>query len=222
MAIKTEASGERVVIDPAFTYQRIYMIFYWCINLGSLSLIATPFMEKYEGFWTAYLMCFIMFNLGVAVLVARRKTYVNRPPQGSVITDAFKALGLMIMARNTDAAKPSWRAANGKTKIVPWNDHFVDELKRALRACKVFVFCKPYLLASLTRILLTPSQIPSSGSATASSPPTSSPKLVRCKATACPTISCRTSTPSPSSSSHLSLIRSSILSCESSALSYDP
>lgn len=142
MAIKTESNGERVIIDPAITYQRIYMIFYWCINLGSLSLMATPFMEKYKGFWTAYLMCFCVFNIGIATLVLRRKTFVNRPPQGSVITDAFKALGMMIAARNMDAAKPSWRAEHGKEKPVPWNDHFVEELKRALRACKVFVFCK--------------------------------------------------------------------------------
>jgi POT family proton-dependent oligopeptide transporter len=140
MAIKTEKSGERVVIDPAITYQRIYMIFYWCINVGALSLMATPFMEKYEGFWTAFLMCFVMFNVGIITLVVRRKTYIIRPPQGSVITDAFKALGMMIGARNMDAAKPSWREAHGKTKVVPWNDHFVEELKRALRACKVFVF----------------------------------------------------------------------------------
>lgn len=50
MAIKTQKSGERTIIDPAITYQRIYMVFYWCINLGSLSLIATPFMEKEKGF----------------------------------------------------------------------------------------------------------------------------------------------------------------------------
>lgn len=142
MAIRTEKNGERVVIDPAITYQRIYMVFYWCINVGALSLMATPFMEKYEGFWTAFLMCFCMFNVGIAILIWRRKSYVDRPPQGSIITDAFKALGMMIAARKMDAAKPSWRAANGKTKAVPWNDHFVEELKRALRACKVFVFCK--------------------------------------------------------------------------------
>ncbi|WPH02450.1 POT family protein [Acrodontium crateriforme] len=140
MAIRTEASGERVIIDPAITYQRIYMIFYWAINLGSLSLIATPFMEKYKGFWTAYLLCFCAFNVGIVILIALQKKYVVRPPQGSVITDAFKAIGLMIAGRTTEAAKPSWRAANGKTKQVPWNDHFVDELKRALRACKVFAF----------------------------------------------------------------------------------
>ncbi|CAH0053477.1 unnamed protein product [Clonostachys solani] len=140
MAVKTEKTGERVIIDPAVTYQRIYMVFYWCINLGALSLMATPFMEKYKGFWTAFLMCFVMFNIGICVLISCRKYYIDRPPQGSVITDAFKALGMMIVARNMDAAKPSWREANGKTKVVPWNDHFVEELKRALRACKVFVF----------------------------------------------------------------------------------
>ncbi|CAK3918662.1 probable PTR2-Di-and tripeptide permease [Lecanosticta acicola] len=142
MAISTIAkTGERVIIDPAITYQRIYMMFYACINIGCLSLLATPFMEDYAGgFWTAYLMCFLMFNVGVAVLIFCRGKYIVRPPQGSVITDAFKALGIMITNRNMDAAKPSWRAVNGKTKSVPWNDHFIDELKRALRACKVFCF----------------------------------------------------------------------------------
>lgn len=109
-----------------------------CINLGSLSLLATPFMEKYKGFWTAYLLCFCVFNVGIFVLIVRRKSYVDRPPQGSVITDAFKAIGMMIASRNYDAPKPSWRAANGKTKPVPWSNHFVLELQRALRACKVF------------------------------------------------------------------------------------
>lgn len=90
-------------------------------------------------------MCFIMFNVGIAILITQRKAYVIRPPQGSIITDAFKAIGMMIGARNMDAPKPSWRAANGKTKPVPWNDHFIEEVKRALRACKVFVFCKSTL-----------------------------------------------------------------------------
>jgi POT family proton-dependent oligopeptide transporter len=46
MAIKTLKTGERVIIDPAITIQRIYMIFYWCINVGSLSLMGTTYMEK--------------------------------------------------------------------------------------------------------------------------------------------------------------------------------
>ncbi|KAI7222568.1 peptide transport protein PTR2 [Hortaea werneckii] len=141
MAVTTlKETGERVILDPAITFQRIYMMFYACINIGCLSLLATPFMEKYCGFWTAFLMCWLMFCVAVGVLIFCKNRYVVRPPQGSVITDSFKALGLMIVNFNTDAPKPSWRSANGKTKIVPWNDHFIDELKRALRACKVFCF----------------------------------------------------------------------------------
>ena len=141
MALSTDPkTGERVIIDPAITFQRIYMMFYACINVGCLSLLATPFMEMYEGFWTAYLMCFLMFCIGIVVLIISKKYYIVRPPQGSVITDAFKAIGLMIVARDTNAAKPSWRETHGKTKPVPWNDHFIEELKRALRACKVFAF----------------------------------------------------------------------------------
>lgn len=140
MAVKTLATGERVILDPAITFQRIYMMFYAAINVGCLSLLATPFMEKYKGFWTAFLMCWLMFCVGVGVLIFCRGRYIVRPPQGSIITDSFKAIGLMIVSRNTDAPKPSWRAANGKVKPVAWNDHFIDELKRALRACKVFAF----------------------------------------------------------------------------------
>lgn len=54
MAISTTNKGERVVIDPSLTIQRIYMIFYGCINIGSLSLLATPYMELYIDFWPAF------------------------------------------------------------------------------------------------------------------------------------------------------------------------
>ncbi|EAW10971.1 peptide MFS transporter [Aspergillus clavatus NRRL 1] len=145
MAISTTKKGERVVIDPALTIQRIYMIFYGCINLGSLSLLATPYMERDVGFWSAYLLCLCMFACGTLVLIVGRKYYVVRPPQGSVITDAFKAIGIMIVNRNMDAPKPSWQAANGGTRTnLPWDDHFIDEVKRALVACRVFSFFPIY------------------------------------------------------------------------------
>ena len=91
MAVTTTAKGERVIIDPSITIQRIYMIFYTCINIGALSLLATPYMERDIGFWSAYLLCLCMFVAGTSVLIVGKKFYVIRPPQGSVITDAFKA-----------------------------------------------------------------------------------------------------------------------------------
>jgi POT family proton-dependent oligopeptide transporter len=140
MAVQTLKTGERVILDPAITYQRIYMIFYTCINVGALSLLATPYMEKYIGFWSAFLLALCMFFVGFAVLILGRKFYVVRPPQGSIITDAFKACWMMLKARNMNAAKPSVLAASGNGRAVPWNDHFIEELKRALVAMRVFIF----------------------------------------------------------------------------------
>ncbi|KAF1832365.1 PTR2-domain-containing protein [Decorospora gaudefroyi] len=140
-----DKTGERVIIDPAITISRIYMIFYWCINVGALSLLATPYIESLVDFWPAFLMCLCVFFIGLLVLVLGRKVYVVRPPQGSVITDAFRVIGMMIRGRNMDAAKPSYRAAVGKSsKKVNWDDHFVDEVKRALVACQVFAFYPIY------------------------------------------------------------------------------
>ena len=116
------------------------MIFYWCINVGSLSLLATPYMERNIDFWPAFLLGLCMFVFGTSVLVLGRKFYVVRPPQGSIILNAFKAIGIMILRRNMDAPKPSYIAQHGGGRTVPWSDHFIDELKRALVAMRVFVF----------------------------------------------------------------------------------
>lgn len=67
-------------------------IFYLCVNVGSLSSIATTEMEQRTGFWTAYLLCFLMFVVGLVVLVVGKKHYIVRPPKGSVIINAFRAM----------------------------------------------------------------------------------------------------------------------------------
>jgi len=139
-----DKTGEKVIIDPAITIQRIYMVFYFCINVGCLALLATPYMERDVDFWSAYLLCLCVFFVGTLVLVLGRKVYVVRPPQGSIITDAFRVIFMMIKSRNMDAAKPSHQAALGKTGTMRWDDHFVEEVKRALIACKVFAFYPIY------------------------------------------------------------------------------
>lgn len=145
MAVSTDPkTGERIILDPAITIQRIYMIFYFCINVGSLALLPTPYMERDVGFWSAYLLCLCVFLVGTVVLVLGRKAYVVRPPQGSIITDAFRVLWMMVKNRKMDAAKPSYQAAMGKTVVTRWDDHFVEEVKRSLVACKVFCFYPIY------------------------------------------------------------------------------
>ncbi|KAL1955894.1 hypothetical protein VTO42DRAFT_7967 [Malbranchea cinnamomea] len=136
MAVHTTSKGERVIISPAVTIQRIYMVFYGCINLGCLCMLATPYMERDVGFWSAYLMCTCVFVVGTAILIYGRKLYVIKPPTGSIITDAFRIVWIMVKERNMDAPKQHIRPSTGQ----PWDAHFVEEVKRALVACKVFTF----------------------------------------------------------------------------------
>lgn len=145
--IKTLPSGERVIVDPAVTIQSLYNIFYWCINIGSLSSIATVWLELKIDFWAAYLLPFCFFFIAIVVLVIGRKKYIVRPPSGSVLIDAAKALWIGLKnGRNMEAAKPSHQIANGGVTSVTWNDQFIDELKRALVASRVFLFFPVYWL----------------------------------------------------------------------------
>lgn len=62
-------------------------------------------------------------------MIIGKKYYVIRPPKGSVILDAMKAMTMAAKSGfNMDAARPVY------------GDQFVNELKRALVACRVFCF----------------------------------------------------------------------------------
>jgi hypothetical protein len=61
-----------------------------------------------------------------------------RPPQGSVIPKAFRAFWIGFKSWDMNKAKPSYLAVHGPGhSTVPWNDHFIEELKVALVACQV-------------------------------------------------------------------------------------
>ena len=144
--IKVTKSGERVIVDPTVTIQRMYTWFYWAINIGGLSSMATTQLEANVGFWAAYLLPFCVFFLAVFVLVVGRKRYVTRPPRGSVVLYAFKVMWIGLRNKgNLDAAKPSYQEGVGGHKYkTHWNDIFVDEIRRALVACRIFVFFPIY------------------------------------------------------------------------------
>jgi hypothetical protein len=108
------------------------MYFYFAINLGSLGSIITTTLEHKVGFWAAYSVPLFAFFIALGVALGGRRKYILRKPQGSVILDSIKAM--IIAVKNgwkLDAAKPS------RTPNVKWDDQFIEELKRALVACKV-------------------------------------------------------------------------------------
>lgn len=53
--VETLKSGERVIVDPMITITRVYVRYYWMVNVGALvGQISMVYAEKYVGFWLSY------------------------------------------------------------------------------------------------------------------------------------------------------------------------
>lgn len=153
-------SGREVLVDRDATIQSIFNWFYWAINIGSLSAIATTELEHNVDFWPAYLLPTLMFIVCIFMFWLGRNKYVHTKPTGSVLLKAARCMRLAFkeyqIAKKSQAhlvrddgkpigwleyAKPSNMVRLGQsTEEVPWDDKFVGELMRALGACKVFLF----------------------------------------------------------------------------------
>lgn len=147
--VKTLENGDRVIVTPQATYQKIFNYFYWGINIGSLSAIATTELEKNVGFWPAYLMPTLMFIPCITVVVMGRNKYVQNPPRGSVFVEAGRLFYLSFKVKGgLDACKPSNLSREHPELMyrASWDDVFVDELKRTLKACVVFCWFPIYWL----------------------------------------------------------------------------
>jgi POT family proton-dependent oligopeptide transporter len=101
-------------------------------------------LESKVGFWLAYLLPLCIFGIGFTVLVSERKSYIDRPPSGSVVLHAFRIIWIGIRSGyQLDAAKASFQRTEHRF-TVPWSDEFVEEIRVALASCKVFLFFPIY------------------------------------------------------------------------------
>ncbi|KAG8630332.1 hypothetical protein KVT40_001951 [Elsinoe batatas] len=160
MRIETTKSGERVLVDPAITTSRLYLYFYLCINVGSLTgQIGMVYAEKYVGFWLSFMLPTILFMVAPVVLLVCKKKYILNPPTGSVLAKFFTmfkytmkgkwSLNFAKMKREFtwDVARPSHHAPADRPSWMTYDDAWVDEVRRGLKACKVFLFLPLYWLA---------------------------------------------------------------------------
>ncbi|OJJ08429.1 hypothetical protein ASPVEDRAFT_396350 [Aspergillus versicolor CBS 583.65] len=167
--IKTLPSGERIIIDPAATVARVYLYFYLMINIGSLTgQISMVYAERGVGFWLSFLLPTVMFCLAPLVLFLCRNKYRLVPPTGSVYTQAYrliregvrkhwsvktvKVVGIpfkIFKKNDTDfwnTVKPSTLGDN-RPGWMTFDDEWVDEVARGLKACRVFLWYPLYWLA---------------------------------------------------------------------------
>ncbi|KAF2645297.1 MFS peptide transporter-like protein Ptr2 [Massarina eburnea CBS 473.64] len=161
--VKDPKTGARVISDPNITISRIFLYFYMFINIGSLAgQISMAYVEKYVGFWCAFLLPTIMFCLCPVVLWFCRNKYHHSPPTGSVLIRAIKLLSLAQKGRwslnpaqtrrNLKAddfwenVKPS-HLGDSKPSWMLFDDAWVDQVARGLRACSCFTWIPLYWLS---------------------------------------------------------------------------
>lgn len=150
-----------MIVDPAATVARIYLYFYLMINVGSLTgQISMVYAERYVGFWLSYLLPTIMFCFCPTVLFFCRKRYNLVPPTGSVYSKAFRlwrlamkgrwSLNPMRLFQGTSGAVDFWdpvkpsRLGSDTPEWMTFDDEWVDEVRRGLKACKVFLWYPLY------------------------------------------------------------------------------
>ncbi|KAG6035919.1 hypothetical protein E4U41_005886 [Claviceps citrina] len=145
--------GRRVIVDPAVTNTRIFLYFYLCINIGSLAgQIGMVYVEKYVGFWLAFLVPTALFLLAPAVLWSQKSKYRLTPPTGSVLSKfarmaAFARSRTGLRGFTWEVAKPSRVPVEERPGWMTYDDAWVDEVRRGLMACKVFLFLPIFFLS---------------------------------------------------------------------------
>ncbi|KAG5916029.1 hypothetical protein E4U53_004378, partial [Claviceps sorghi] len=173
--VQVLAGGRRVIVDPAVTNTRIFLYFYLCINIGSLTgQIGMVYVEKYVGFWLAFLIPTGLFLLAPLVLWSQKSKYRLKPPTGSVLSK-FVRMALFARRRSRsrsrsrsrtaadadadggsasasgkftwEAAKPSRVPVDERPGWMTYDDAWVDEVRRGLMACKVFLFLPIFFLS---------------------------------------------------------------------------
>ncbi|TIA18699.1 hypothetical protein D6C81_04977 [Aureobasidium pullulans] len=107
------------------------------------------YVEKFVGFWLAFLLPTVLFVAAPVVLFFNRKNYILSPPTGSILSKFFHMLKFAWKNKQGsfkwDVAKPSNVPAEQRPVWMTYDDAWVDEVKRGLSACKVFLFLPLFL-----------------------------------------------------------------------------
>ncbi|KAL4744047.1 POT family-domain-containing protein [Aspergillus similis] len=150
--IKTLKSGEQVIVDPELTVERMFLWFYWAVNIGALSPLITVNVEKHVSFWLAYLIPLIVIILVAGVFFGGSKMLLKTRPQGSPIIDAARTVHIAVAERGFEKAKPSVLREQGKLGQYPfasrsdYTDYSVEKVRTGITACKLFLLFPFYFI----------------------------------------------------------------------------
>ncbi|KAG2421727.1 hypothetical protein HFD88_005703 [Aspergillus terreus] len=150
--VKTLKSGERVVVDPNLTVERMFMWFYWAVNIGALSPLVTVNVEAKASFWLAFLIPLIVIVIVGVLFVGSSKLFLKSRPQGSPIVDAARTVHIALAEKSFENAKPTLLREHGKLDRYPfancaeYTDYSVEKVKTGITACKLFLLFPFYFI----------------------------------------------------------------------------
>ncbi|CRL19425.1 Major facilitator superfamily, general substrate transporter [Penicillium camemberti] len=137
--------GERVIIDRARTLETIYNIYYWSINVGGLAGLATTELELHVGFWAAYLLPTSALVFSASILYFGKSRFTVVAAESTALPNAAKVIWLGLRdGFSLDKAKGSYQQRK-HGRQVSWTDGFVEEVKKALAACRMMYAAWPIL-----------------------------------------------------------------------------
>lgn len=168
--VKSLKSGERVIVDPELTVERMFMWFYWAVNVGALSPLITVNVEAKVSFWLAFLIPLMSVHLLVCptvdrvltecsviilaaiIFIVSSRLFLKPKPEGSPIVDAARTIHVAIAEKGFGNAKPSILREHGRldrysiTSSDKYTDQSVMKVKSGLTACKLFLLFPFYFI----------------------------------------------------------------------------
>ncbi|CAG8981256.1 hypothetical protein HYALB_00003854 [Hymenoscyphus albidus] len=147
--VVTKKNGSKVIVDPEATSESIMLWFYLLVNVGGFFGVATSYLAKYVGFWSSYLLPCIVYLMLPPLLYYVNFRLIKFPAGGSALGNfckvnilALRKAGIRGFGRKGffERAKPSVLAASGDNRVVTWDDRFVEDVRRTMSACAIFLF----------------------------------------------------------------------------------
>ncbi|EGC38989.1 hypothetical protein DICPUDRAFT_75405 [Dictyostelium purpureum] len=147
-------AGDQLKKNQSHLLEKLFQIFYWCINLGSLlATIFVPLLKRYVGYWLAFGIPAVFLTISTIIFVAGSGSYVKRPVTESILLTAAKVIGFAIKeklkrlkAKITGTVfYNSFDAINNDDKSwldsakVEYDTDVVDSIKCALNVLTVFI-----------------------------------------------------------------------------------
>ena len=87
--------GDQFSASQEHMLQRLFMYFYFSINLGSVfSTLLTPVIRSHWSYTAAFALPAVLLFISVLIFVSGRSYYRRVPPAGSIVSRSFGAVFL--------------------------------------------------------------------------------------------------------------------------------